>query len=155
MTCSLHYEIFLGSCYWAINFVNVRSNGKLYGTTLPHGNRNVGFWMRKSFFATNYKSFIAITKRSIEDAAAFLHPPLLNYDWIKLNKVHMWRRGAVAITTDQLHSTNFELRFCAGSNPACSVSEIRDDEHFWQWSKTSFVGQLYHFIIQMEVILLK
>ena len=39
-----------------------------------------------------------------------------------------WRRGVVVITTAQLHSTKPELRFCAGSNPACGVSEIRDGE---------------------------
>ena len=36
--------------------------------------------------------------------------------------------GAVVITTAQLHSTKPELRFCAGSNPAPGVSEIRDGE---------------------------
>ena len=35
-----------------------------------------------------------------------------------------WRRGVVVITTAQLYST----RFCAGSNPARGVSEIRDGE---------------------------
>ena len=39
-----------------------------------------------------------------------------------------WRRGVVVITTAQLHSTKSELRFCAGSNPARGVSEIRDGE---------------------------
>ena len=39
-----------------------------------------------------------------------------------------WRRGVVVITPAQLHSTKLELRFCAGSNPACGVSEIRDGE---------------------------
>ena len=39
-----------------------------------------------------------------------------------------WCRGVVVITTAQLHSTKPELRFCAGSNPACDVSEIRDGE---------------------------
>ena len=42
--------------------------------------------------------------------------------------VVMWRRGVVVITTAQLHSTKPELRFCAGSNPARGVSEIRDGE---------------------------
>ena len=32
-------------------------------------------------------------------------------------------------TTPQLHSTKPELRFCAGSNTACGVSEIRDGEN--------------------------
>ena len=31
-------------------------------------------------------------------------------------------------TIGQLHSTKPELRFCAGSNPARGVSEIRDGE---------------------------
>ena len=47
----------------------------------------------------------------------------------------LWCRGIVVITTAQLHSTKPELRFCAGSNPACRVSEIRDGEDLWQWSR--------------------
>ena len=39
------------------------------------------------------------------------------------------------ITTAQLHSTKPELRFCPGSNPAHGVSEIRDGEDLWQWSR--------------------
>ena len=31
--------------------------------------------------------------------------------------------------------TKPELRFCAGSNPACGVLEMRDDEDLWQWSR--------------------
>ena len=46
----------------------------------------------------------------------------------------MWRRGVVVIGTGQLHLTKPELRFCAASTPAPSVSEIRDDENLWQWS---------------------
>ena len=41
----------------------------------------------------------------------------------------------LVITTAQLHSTEPELRFWAGSNPARSVSEIRDGEDLWQWSR--------------------
>ena len=44
-------------------------------------------------------------------------------------KLTNWRRGVVVITTAQLHSTKPELRFCAGSNPARSVSEIHDGEN--------------------------
>ena len=40
-----------------------------------------------------------------------------------------WGRGVVVITTAQLHSTKFELKFCAVSNPACGVSEICDGEN--------------------------
>ena len=31
--------------------------------------------------------------------------------------------------------TTAQLRLCAGSNPACGVSEIRDGEDLWQWSR--------------------
>ena len=41
----------------------------------------------------------------------------------------IWRRGEVVITTAQLFSCKLELRLCAGSDPAYSMSEIRDDEH--------------------------
>ena len=39
-----------------------------------------------------------------------------------------WRRGVMVITTARLHLTKPELRFCAGSNPARDVSEIRNGE---------------------------
>ena len=45
-----------------------------------------------------------------------------------MNQVFMWRRGVVVVATAQLHSSMPELRFCAGSNPARGVSEIRDGE---------------------------
>ena len=38
------------------------------------------------------------------------------------------RHGVVVITTAQLQSTKPKLRFWAGSNPACGVSEIHDGE---------------------------
>ena len=41
----------------------------------------------------------------------------------------------MVITTAQLHSNKPELRFCAGSNPARGVSEVRDDADPWQWSR--------------------
>ena len=42
--------------------------------------------------------------------------------------------AVVVITTSQLHSAKPEFRYCTGSNPACSVSEIRHGEDLWQWS---------------------
>ena len=47
---------------------------------------------------------------------------------IPVARLLTWRRGEVLITTAQLHSTKAELRFCAGSNPAHGVLEIRDGE---------------------------
>ena len=42
--------------------------------------------------------------------------------------------AVVVITTAQLHSAKPEFRFCAGSNPAHGLSEIRDGEYLRQWS---------------------
>ena len=53
----------------------------------------------------------------------------------KIRDWSWWRRGVVVITNAQLHSTKPELRFCAGSKPACCVSEIRNGEDLWQWSR--------------------
>ena len=49
---------------------------------------------------------------------------------MSINRINcqLWLRGVVVITTAQLHSTKPKLRFCAGSKPACGVSEIRDGE---------------------------
>ena len=47
----------------------------------------------------------------------------------------MWRHAVVFITAAQLHPTKPELRFCAGSNPARSVLEIRDGQDLWEWSQ--------------------
>ena len=49
--------------------------------------------------------------------------------------ISQWRRRIVVITTAQLHSSKPELRFCAGSYPARSVSEIQGGEDLWQWSR--------------------
>ena len=56
----------------------------------------------------------------------------MSINWINCQ---LWLRGVVVIPTAQLHSTKPKLRFCAGSKPACGVSEIRDGEDLWQWSR--------------------
>ena len=50
-------------------------------------------------------------------------------------KLLRWRRGVAVITAGYLHSTKPKLRFCAGSNPACGLSKIRDGEDLWQRSR--------------------
>ena len=69
----------------------------------------------------------------------------------------------VAVTTAQLHSTKPELRFCASSNPARSVSEIRNGENLWQWSRLeirlnpfrrSTIPQKQFFIIIIIIIII-
>ena len=71
--------------------------------------------------------------------------------------------GPVVIATVQLHSTKPELRSCAGSNPARGVSEIRDGEDLWQWSRLeirlnafrrSTIRQKQFIIITKENVLL-
>ena len=45
-----------------------------------------------------------------------------------IDEVLLWCHGVMVINTAQLHSIKPELRFCAGSNSALGVSEIRDGE---------------------------
>ena len=45
--------------------------------------------------------------------------------------------------TIQLHSTKSELRFCAGSNLACGVLNIREGEDLWQWSQLEIRGDTF------------
>ena len=56
----------------------------------------------------------------------------------------LWHCGVVVITTAQLHSTKPELRFYAGSYPACSMSEIRNGEDLWQWSWLEIRIKAFH-----------
>ena len=61
----------------------------------------------------------------------FLHNRLWNFFTFTMKScfhVVPWCRGVVIITTVQLHSTQPELKFCAGSNPTRGVSENRDGE---------------------------
>ena len=60
---------------------------------------------------------------------------LPSFDYVLQCTIVLWHRGVVVITTPQLNSTNPELRFCADSNPARGVTEIRDAEGLWQWSR--------------------
>ena len=53
----------------------------------------------------------------------------IHMPWISI------RRGILVIITPQIHSTRPELRFCIGLNPACGVSEIRNGEDLWQFSR--------------------
>ena len=59
-------------------------------------------------------------------------------------KQHLWHCGVVFITTEQLHLTKPQLRFCRGSNPARSMSEIRDGEDLWQWSPLEIRLSAFH-----------
>ena len=58
------------------------------------------------------------------------HPCLQNYP--KSVKMTLCLKSAkmmvVVIAAAQLHSAKTQLRFCAGSNPACGVSKIPDGE---------------------------
>ena len=52
---------------------------------------------------------------------------------LKQNVATNYTVRIVVVTTSQLHSTKAEFRFCACSNPAGVVSEIRGGEDLLQW----------------------
>ena len=49
MISSLQSSVFLTSCSWAINFVNVCSQDKLYATKLWFSHIKFSFWMRQEY----------------------------------------------------------------------------------------------------------
>ena len=49
--------------------------------------------------------------------------------WSLLHFYFLWHSGVVVITTAQFNLTKTQLRFCIGSNPARSVSEICDGQN--------------------------
>ena len=48
--------------------------------------------------------------------------------------------GVVIIITAKPHATKSEIRFCAGLDPTCSVSEVCNVENLqqWPWLETRF-----------------
>ena len=121
--------IFLISMYQVMNFLTVLgvteilfslrlvAEGKT-GKKIPESSR---LQFQKKFLAETFPLSDAEdnTSRSL-NRGGIADLPLL--------RTLFWRRGVVVITTAQLHSTKSELRFCAGSNPDRSVSEIHDGE---------------------------
>ena len=67
----------------------------------------------------------------------------------------MWRHGVVVITTAQVHSLKPGHRFFAGSNPARAVSDNRDGEDLWQWTrleiKVTILRKQFTFIIKYTI----
>ena len=61
----------------------------------------------------------------------------------------------MVITTTQFDLTKSELRFCTGSNPAHGMSEIRDGEDLWQWSRLEIRLNVFHrsTILQKQFII--
>ena len=76
MIYSLQHEVFLASCYRAISFMNVCSNGNLYATKLWHSNWNAGLWMPQDFKWCNNKSS---STKSIYDEWNHIHNYSLPY----------------------------------------------------------------------------
>ena len=98
-----------------------------------HGNseKNKKFSFLENNFLIVFTVFSASLRRSFLSIRSFVSECIVK-----------WCRGVVVITTAQLHSTKPELRLCAGSNPAHGVSEIRDGEDLWQWTRLEI--RLYH-----------
>ena len=85
------------------------------------------------FFNVNY---ISLTKFYLGKINTLYNFSSLTWYELQLamkNNVDWWYHQFI-ITTPQLHSTKPEPRFCAGSNPACGMSEIHEGENLWQWS---------------------
>ena len=51
---------------------------------------------------------------------------------------------AVAVTNAWHHSTKAELRFYAGSNPVCAVTEVCEGENLLQWYQLEMRLNAFH-----------
>ena len=76
----------------------------------------------------NLRLTIKISNLRMAIMIANIREPIVTICQFYLVYVVMWWRGVVVITTAQLHPTQPELRFCADSNPVCSLSEIHNGE---------------------------
>ena len=85
-----------------------------------HGNSE----KNKKFYFSVFTVFSASLRRSFLSIRSFVSECIVK-----------WCRGVVVITTAHLYSTKPEPRLCASSNPAHGVSEIRDGEDLWQWTR--------------------
>ena len=84
--------------------------------------------MLKSKIITKYFVIGCLKSLSLFPISLRMHEKSKNFSFLKKH-LRSWRRGVVVITAVQLHSTKPELRFCAGSNTARGVSDIRDGEN--------------------------
>ena len=91
---------------------------------------NQSQWLR-SYVEFNTLKRLEAKKNWNKDGKALLKL-MNNAVYVKITKN---LRNRIDITNAKLHSTKPELRFCAGSNLARGMSEIRDDEDLWQWSR--------------------
>ena len=90
------------------------------------------------------KIFLFLKKRNWNSTLSygfvyFHMDPIFYHSFDGWVDIHMpWisiRRGVLVIISPQIHSTKPELRFCTDLNPSCGVSEIRDGEDLWQFSR--------------------
>ena len=97
-----------------LDYVNIAGYISIFEHRNDKRGGRVGFYIKDNIF---FKTRNDLTKNIVNMEVTFI------------------KRVVVVTTTVQLHSTKPELRFCAGSNPAYGVSEIRDGEDLWQWSR--------------------
>ena len=58
----------------------------------------------------------------------------ISFVFAKNNKINFsWRLDVVVITTAQLQSVEYDLRFCAGLILAHSISKVCAGEKPWEW----------------------
>ena len=90
-----------------LDYVNIAGYISIFEHRNDKRGGRVGFYIKDNIF---FKTRNDLTKNIVNMEVTFI------------------KRVVVVTTTAQLHSTKPELRFCAGSNPAYGVSEIRDGE---------------------------
>ena len=116
-----------------INFVSVLDNTQFPEMHTKSDNIEIMIDIKTNDIITGL--FNSLFKKYQEGLETKMKGSSFTFYNVGLLYYHFYKDGVVVITNAQLHSTKPELRFCANSNPARGVSEIRDGEDLWEWSR--------------------
>ena len=102
---------------------------------------NFGVRQHRSHYLEGYSAIIMVRPRDFDKTWSYLACVVItriakrnqvSSEYFEVCWWQFWHQHHVIEKTWTLKP---ELRFCAGSNPVCRVSEIRDGEDLGQWSR--------------------
>ena len=121
-----------------------QSSGHLQDYTKPNSMKFRSSCLQMFFKIDVLQNFTLFTRKHLCWSLFLIKLQTFNTYFERAALVTLWCSG---YTNAQLNSLKSELRFCAGSNPARGLSEIRDGEDLWQWSRLEIRLRLSSVII--------
>ena len=121
-----------------------QSSGHLQDYTKPNSMKFRSSCLQMFFKIDVLQNFTLFTRKHLCWSLFLIKLQTFNTYFERAPLVTLWCSG---YTNAQFNSLKSELRFCAGSNPARGLSEIRDGEDLWQWSRLEIRLRLSSVII--------